>query len=141
VANSKIPSGFITKSCSLKINNGLIELSIAGQKIGPPSKKITLLNSKLRVVDCTIEKFEKKDSQSIQISRINYLPTMNQIRIHSSENLFPGHYQLSFSVVVSEDITKIITADSGQNWTVIKEHLPYPKIDNEQEPPVIDIVF
>lgn len=72
-------------------------LIISGQKLGRPSKRITLHQKGLKVTDAQIIKHDKKGDLQKEVSRINHLPTFEQVRIHGDEMLYPGKYTLRLS--------------------------------------------
>ena len=75
--------------------NQPIRLKIKKQP--PPSKRISFHAKKLKITDAKIEKLGK-DAKEFTIARINHLPTMGQVRLHTKEMLFPGEYQITLTV-------------------------------------------
>lgn len=70
-------------------------VKITGQKLPPPSKRITLHQKGLKVTGAKIIRHDKKGDQEFEVVRINHLPTMRQARLHTKETLFPGHYEIT----------------------------------------------
>ncbi len=69
-------------------------VTITGQKLPPPSKRITLHQKGLKITDAQIIRHDKKGDHVFTIARINHLPTFEQVRLHTKETLFPGHYEI-----------------------------------------------
>lgn len=80
---------------------------IAGKKTGRPSRRITFHQNGLKVSAAKlIYKDRKKGGVSIEVTRSNLLPTLQELRIHTAENLIPGEYEieLSFSGRINENM-------------------------------------
>lgn len=69
-------------------------VTISGQKLPPPSKRITLHQKGLKITGAQIIRHDKKGDRVFTIARINHLPTFEQVRLHTKETLFPGHYEI-----------------------------------------------
>ena len=65
---------------------------ITGQKIGRPSQRLSFHQKDLKVTKATITKNDKKGDQDISVSRINYQKTMDEVRLHADQMLYPGQY-------------------------------------------------
>lgn len=70
------------------------QIKISGKKVGPPSKRITLHQKGLKITNAQIVRRDKKGDREFSIARINHLPTFEQVRLHTRETLFPGHYEV-----------------------------------------------
>ena len=70
------------------------QVKIVGNKLAPPSKRITLHQKGLKITSARIIRHDKKGDQQFTIARINHLPTFEQVRLHAKETLFPGHYEI-----------------------------------------------
>ncbi|MEK7095923.1 MAG: hypothetical protein AAB896_01370 [Patescibacteria group bacterium] len=77
---------------SLSISEGACRLVIEGQKIGPPSKRITLHQKSLKITSAIIIRQDKKGSIGQEVLRINHLPSFEQVRLHTTGTLYPGPY-------------------------------------------------
>jgi aminopeptidase N len=75
--------------------NGTV--TIEGKKVGRPSERITLHQKDLEIVHATIQKSDKKtgDYTEVPITRINKQNSLNEVRLHTEEKLFPGEYRVS----------------------------------------------
>ncbi len=78
---------------------------ITGKKTGRPSQRITLHQKDLTVTSAQLEKLGK-DKKTIEVDRINTHNTYNEVRLHSSEMIFPGQYKLTleFSGVITDQM-------------------------------------
>ena len=77
-----------------EVNPSKGRVKIVGNKTAPPSKRITLHQKGLKITGAQIIRHDKKGDQQFTIARINHLPTFEQVRLHSQETLFPGHYEI-----------------------------------------------
>lgn len=73
---------------NLKFNG---KVKILGRKVGRPSKRFTFHQKDLKVLNAKITRLGK-DSQEIIVDRINLHNKFDELRIHSSENIYPGDY-------------------------------------------------
>src|SRR3989338_10410366 len=64
-------------------------VTITGQKLPPPSKRITLHQKGLKITDAQIIRRDKKGNQQFKVSRINHLTTFEQVRLHTAGMLYP----------------------------------------------------
>jgi hypothetical protein len=83
----------ISKYKILETQNPKI-LCIEGYKLSPPSKRITLKLSGVKILSAKIIFKHKKGDIACEITRINRLKTMDEIRLHTNSTLYPGEYQL-----------------------------------------------
>lgn len=79
-------------------------LTVTGQRRGRPSKRITLHQNSLTIDSATIEKIDKKQTSSIEVSRIVHQNKRDEVRLHSDTDIFPGEYKLTLQF--SGPITK-----------------------------------
>lgn len=90
-----VPSSYrlaLTQARSDTDAEGLI--TIAGKKMPPPSRRITFHQKGLKIISAKITRLDKKGPIEYEIIRINHLPTFEQVRLHTSETLFPGDYKI-----------------------------------------------
>lgn len=78
----------------LHLDGDACQLVLSGKKLPPPSKRITLHQKGLKVAAVQIVRRDKKGDQQFTVARINYLPTFEQVRLHTKEILYPGIYQI-----------------------------------------------
>lgn len=69
-------------------------ITITGQKIGPPSQRITFHQKGLKIIAAKIVRNDKKGSREYEVVRINHLPTFEEVRLHTAELLYPGDYEV-----------------------------------------------
>ncbi len=67
---------------------------IRGKKTGRPSKRITLHQKELNVTSAAVVHHTKKGDETVRLARINRQNTLDEVRLHSGEMLFPGIYSL-----------------------------------------------
>jgi len=80
-------------------NNGQkSDVFIVGQRSGRPSKRFTINTSALKIDSARITSSQKNKTIEHSVTRINYLPTKSQTRIHTASLLFPGEYKLNLTL-------------------------------------------
>lgn len=92
---TKLSLRFQPEKYELDVSGGCVR--VYGKKIGPPSKRITLHQKGLKVTSAKIARRDKKGEQKFTVVRINNLPTLQQVRLHSDEMLFPGYYEITIN--------------------------------------------
>ncbi len=70
---------------------------ITGQKVGRPTRRLTLHQKDLKITSVTIIRKQKDGDQVISIDRINHHSSYDEIRLHSKEPLSAGRYVISLS--------------------------------------------
>jgi len=90
---------------------------ISGRKAGRPSQRITLHGNGLKVHEAKVLRRDKKGDHQLDVSRINYHKSRDEIRLHFDELLYPGHYylELEFSGNVSEQMNGIYISTFAQD--------------------------
>jgi len=68
---------------------------IHGKKVGRPNQRITLHQNGLAISKASILKHEKQGTRVIQVQRINKHTSFDEVRLHASEVLYPGNYEVS----------------------------------------------
>ena len=68
---------------------------IRGKKVGRPSQRITLHQHQLKVTSAKITKHDKKGEQELAVKRINNQNSLNEVRLHTEEMIYPGEYVLT----------------------------------------------
>ncbi len=81
-------------------------VTIQGRKIGRPSQRIVLHQKELKVTKATITKTDKKGSREVVVDRINAHKAFDEVRLHTTELLYPGDYTVTLSF--SGKITKLM---------------------------------
>lgn len=64
---------------------------IRGQKVGRPSKRITLHQKDLKITDAKIT-YKGKRTEEIPVARINTQKSLDELRLHTAQTLYPGQY-------------------------------------------------
>lgn len=72
-------------------------VTVRGKKVGRPSQRLTFHQNGLTITEATIVKHDKKTSQDITVSRINHQRTLDEVRLHSDAQLYPGDYTVTMS--------------------------------------------
>lgn len=77
---------------------------ISGFKTGRPSKRFTFHQKALKISSAKITLNDKTGEKNIPVERINTQDSLNELRIHSSENIYSGKYtiQIKFSGNISD---------------------------------------
>lgn len=81
----------ILDPAALRFNGYVI---IRGRKTGRPSQRLTLHQNDLHIDSATITKRDKKGERDIPVSRINRHQSLQEVRLHTDELLYPGEYEL-----------------------------------------------
>ncbi len=68
---------------------------ISGQKVGRPSKRITLHQNGLSITKVRITRHTNDGDQPVKVSRINLHKSLNEVRLHADELIYPGRYTIS----------------------------------------------
>jgi hypothetical protein len=82
------------KPLSYRINKigDVNSVEIEGQKLRPPSKRITLNQSSIKVQNAKIIYKYKKGNVEYEVSRINHIKSFGEVRLHTNNILYPGNY-------------------------------------------------
>ncbi len=78
-------------------------VTITGDKTGRPTQRLTFHQSDLNINSATITKHDKNGERVIAVSRINHQRSMEEVRLHASEMVYPGSYTVTmeFSGTIS----------------------------------------
>src|SRR5689334_12619592 len=87
--------------------NGTVTMT--GRKVGRPSKRLTFHQKFLTITAANIIAKDKKGTREIKVSRINHQRSLNEVRLHSDEMLYPGDYTvtLEYKGVITPGMTGI----------------------------------
>lgn len=125
-------SGFIAHNYILKksADSGSAVLLIEGEKSGRPNQRIRLNQKGLKISRAGIKQYQKDKQIEHQISRINYLPTLEEVRLHTAAPLYPGKYEieLEFSPVDVANLKALASTPLAD--ADLRRYLP--SIDNPQ---------
>jgi|ADGO01.1.fsa_nt_gi Aminopeptidase N len=88
-------------------------VTVAGQKVGRPSQRITFHQHGLKITSAKITKIDKKGEREIPVARINHHRSLDEVRLHADELLYPGEYvvYMEFTGKVSSGMTGIYYSD------------------------------
>lgn len=75
--------------------NGTV--TITGQKVGRPSKRLTLHQKDLIIINAEVIRNDKKGNLTHKIARINHHRSYHEVRLHSDTMLFPGKYTVKLT--------------------------------------------
>lgn len=68
---------------------------INGQRTGKPSQRLTLHQNGLKILSAHLTKHDKKGDASVIIDRINSHNAFDEVRLHTKEMLYSGHYTVT----------------------------------------------
>lgn len=68
---------------------------LSGNKVGRPSKRITLHQHGLKLTHASIVKLDKKNDHELTVVRINNQKSLQEVRLHTEEMVYPGEYVLT----------------------------------------------
>lgn len=72
-------------------------VTIRGRKTGRPSQRLTFHQKGLEVTKATVTKHDKKGDQQIEINRINNQNSVDEVRLHSEGQFYPGEYTVTMA--------------------------------------------
>src|SRR5262245_26935553 len=78
-----------------RFSNNSNKLTIKGQKLPPPIKRITLYQSGIKILSARIIYKHKKGDIEFEVIRINHLKSLGEIRLHTNNILYPGIYVIT----------------------------------------------
>lgn len=71
------------------------QVVITGKKTGRPSQRIVLHQKDIKITKAELIRKDKKGSGNIVIDRINHHNSFDEVRLHASQMLYPGHYTIT----------------------------------------------
>ncbi len=79
---------------------------ILGTKVGRPSKRLTFHQKGLTIGNAKIVSFSKTGEQQVEIDRVNLQNSYDELRLHSTEMMYPGRYAVTieFSGKITDDM-------------------------------------
>jgi hypothetical protein len=94
---------------------GLVKLTIYGSRTGRPSKRLALNVDNLKVINAAITSEAKNKTIAYEVVRINHLPTIQEVRLHTKNLQYPGPYRvdLTYSGVGIEQIKVGLSTEPG----------------------------
>lgn len=99
-------------------------LQILGQKFGAPNRRIIINQKGLKIKTAKITSKQKNKEIEHEVARINHLPTIEEVRLHTSSPLYPGNYEISveFGPVNRAELSRL--EDIDLNAVALRELLP-----------------
>lgn len=102
--------------------NGIVKID--GQKTGRPSQRFTFHANGLKIIKATITKHDKSGDKTIPVKRLNIHKSLDEIRIHTNELVYPGRYSLriDFDGQITRQMSGIYPCffkHNGKNKTII----------------------
>jgi len=84
-------------------------VTINGQKVHRPSKRITFHQNGLKITDATITFHNKKGDHQVPVSRINHHSGFNEVRLHTDSLMHGGKYtvKMKFSGNITRPMSGI----------------------------------
>jgi len=73
------------------------QVVVRGKKVGRPSQRITLHQHQLKVTSASIVKHDKKGDQELTVTRINNQNSLDEVRLHTEEMVYPGEYTITLT--------------------------------------------
>jgi hypothetical protein len=118
-----------TYHLELKPDNSGGTVLIDGLKLTPPSKRICLHQSNLKIINATLIHKSKKGNEEIEVSRINHIKSFQEVRLHTDQILYPGIYSvnLEFTGTINKDKLRFI--DNPEIWQSTNWRDIFPSVD------------
>lgn len=142
---------------SLELNKNALTftgtVTIRGRKAGRPSSRITFHQKGLKVASASVQFHGKQGEKTIEVSRLNTQESLNEVRIHTNEQLYPGEYtvSLTFSGGISKEMTGIYPCfidNNGKQEIIIatqfESHFArkaFPCIDEPEAKAIFDLTL
>src|SRR5690606_15894877 len=129
------------------------EVTITGQKVGRPSQRLTFHQHGVKVTSAKIIKTDKKGEREIPVARINHQKSLDEVRLHADELLYPGEYvvYMEFTGKVSSGMTGIYYSDykvGGQSKRMVSTQFEshhareaFPCIDEPEAKATFDLTL
>jgi len=127
---------------------------ITGKRVGRPSQRLTFHGVGLKVSQATIVRHDKKlGDQTIEVSRVNLQQTLNEVRLHTEDQLYSGDYTVTidFTAPIQPSMHGIYRSqfvDDGVTKTVISTQFEshhareaFPCIDEPEAKATIDLTL
>lgn len=68
---------------------------VTGKKTGRPTKRLTFHQKDLKITKASILLHNKKGNHEIVVDRINHHKSYDEVRLHTSQTLYPGQYTVT----------------------------------------------
>ncbi|HWT55806.1 MAG TPA: M1 family metallopeptidase [Candidatus Microsaccharimonas sp.] len=92
---------------------------LTGKKTGRPSQRITLHQKGLKITEAHIRRSDKKNPKAYETARVNNQDSLDEVRIHTDEMLYPGEYTLlvHFESKITDGMTGIYPCNFKHDGT------------------------
>lgn len=104
-------------------NVEILNLTIEGIRTGKPSKRMSFHQKNLRVTSAHILSSRKNKTIDFHVQRINHLPKLQEVRIHTAQNLYPGPYKITLKFKGNREILEEVFSKNVEEQE-IRAHLP-----------------
>lgn len=101
---AKTAPGFTVDDSRIEKSDRGNLIIVQGRKFGPPNKRLVLNTHNVTIRDPKITFYQKSKQIEHTVTRINYLPTVSQTRLHTTELLYPGNYEITLLVEQTDSI-------------------------------------
>lgn len=96
-------------------------LVIEGLKKGRPNKRLSFHQRGLKIAEAKITRHDKAGDTIFEISRINYLPKREVVRLHTSDLLYGGKYTIELKIPPAKAKAKpsrdwLVCIDEPKAW-------------------------
>lgn len=95
------------------------KVTIDGQKTGPPSYRITLNQTGLKISSAKVIRFDKSGPVNIEIDRITLLPSFEQVRLHSQTVMYPGQYHIEIDYNIPKHKLLELGGDKNPDRSIV----------------------
>lgn len=68
---------------------------VRGKKVGAPAERLVFHQNELTLTNASILKHDKKGDKELSVKRINNQETLNEVRLHTDETVYPGMYTVT----------------------------------------------
>lgn len=84
-------------------------VTVRGKKVGRPAERITFHQHGLKITAASIEKHDKNGAQPLTVTRINNQNTLNEVRLHTEQTVYPGEYtvHMEFEAPITPGMTGV----------------------------------
>lgn len=126
---------------------------ITGQKKDRPSQRLTFHQKGLTIVKAWVSYTDKKGTKEIAVDRINVQKSFDEVRLHTTETLYPGEYTVTmeFSGKITDPMNGIYPCyfkDKGKQKKLIATQFEshyarqaFPCIDEPEAKATFDLVL
>ncbi|HVI60621.1 MAG TPA: M1 family metallopeptidase, partial [Candidatus Saccharimonadales bacterium] len=126
---------------------------VRGRKVGAPSRRLTFHQKDLKITAATVVKHDKKGDQELPVSRINNQNSLDEVRLHVGEMVYPGDYtvRLEFEGKITKPMNGIYPCffkDGGKDKKLVATQFEshhareaFPCIDEPEAKATFDLTL